>query len=413
MSAQKKTFLIVGPNLKNLREYISAAGFEYLVLRDTSDQKPTTSKQTIYADVTNFESIMHVVQRQDCQYVGVLVYFENYVVLAARVAAALGLPHMPVESAKACTNKSLMRELFAKSSAQISPAFQKIESLDEALDFASNHEFPLIIKPTNLVKSLLISKVHDQATLRAVYEKTMQTAPRIYEQYAPNAQPEFIIEEFMEGPVYSVDAFVDSNGVPYVLESVVDYQTGFDIGFDDNFHYSRVIPSTLSQIEVAELREVAAAGCNALGMKNSPAHIEMIRTKNGPHIVEIGARNGGYRERMYRLANDIDMLGNLLRTVQGQMPSVEAKKHESCAALELFPKTAGIFTGISNEAALKQLPSFVSLAVKQPLGKRVGKSSDGFKMCAIIVLHHKNTKQLHKDLNFITQNVTALTAETY
>ena len=54
----------------------------------------------------------------------------------------------------------------------------------------------------------------------------------IYKKYAANRKPKMIIEEFMEGSVHSVDAFVDSNGTPHVLESIVDYQTGYDMGFD-------------------------------------------------------------------------------------------------------------------------------------------------------------------------------------
>lgn len=402
--------LIVGSSFKNLRDYLRAHDIPFTVLKDIKGDSGKTAPNKVICDFSNMESIFAAVDAVPQKIDAVICVYEAFVVAAAQIGEHLGLPHLPVKSAQACTDKSIMRELFAKAPAKISPAFQKVNSLHDALEFGKTHDFPLILKPVNLAKSLLITKVHDLNELEVVYKKTIAAAPAVYEKYAPNNKPEFLIEEFMEGPVHSVDAFIDSNGVPYVLEQVVDYQTGFDIGFDDNFHYSRIIPSKLSQTQIAEIREVAALGCMSLGMKNSPAHVEVILTKSGPRIVEIGARNGGYRERMHRTANGIDITANLLRVVQAQEPKVEATKNDPCAVLELFPKTPGIFTGISHEKELLELPSLTYFSIKQPIDMHVGKSSDGYKMCAIIMLHNQDSQQFEKDLAFVNEHVAVQTA---
>ena len=214
----------------------------------------------------------------------------------------------------------------------------------------------------------------------------------------------------MEGPVHSVDAFVDANGEPHVLDAVVDYQTGYDIGFDDNFHYSRLLPSALPAETIARIRDVAALGCKALGMKNSPAHIEIILTTDGPRIVEIGARNGGYRDRMHGLSNGIDLEANAIRLSLGQQPRISATKSEPIGVFELFPKTPGIFTGIANEDRLRELPSLVSLSIHAKEGQFVGTSSDGYKMCAVVILHHSNSDQFAKDMAFLNDQVAVQTA---
>ena len=69
----------------------------------------------------------------------------------------------------------------------------------------------------------------------------------------PIENQKFLLE-YIKGSIHSVDAFVDSDGSPQVLEQVVDYETGFDVGYDDNFHYSRILPSRLSfeQINLSE-----------------------------------------------------------------------------------------------------------------------------------------------------------------
>lgn len=209
----------------------------------------------------------------------------------------------------------------------------------------------------------------------------------------------------MEGPVHSVDAFVDSEGLPHVLDAVVDYETGYDIGYDDNFHYSRLLPSTLTRAELAEVEEVAVLGCQALGMKNTPAHIEIIRTASGPQIVEIGARNGGYRERMHGLANNIDITENALRLALGKQPLIRSQRSEHVGVFELFPRIAGIFEGIVNEDLLLDLPSLHYYQVKATPGSHVGKSSDGYKMCAIVILHNSNKAQFAQDTTFLREQV--------
>jgi len=231
----------------------------------------------------------------------------------------------------------------------------------------------------------------------------------IYKKYAPLNSPRIVIEEFMVGPIHSVDAFVDKNGDPHVLNEVVDYQTGYDIGYDDSFHYSRILPTKLSKTEIDKVREVAQMGCRALGMKSSAAHIEIIITKNGPMIVEIGARNGGYRERMHRLADGINTVENAMNLALDLPINVAASKHEYCAVLELFPKENGIFMGVDNEEYLKKLPSLVTYKIKKSPGTHVGKAGDGYKMSALIILHNKSELQFNIDKKFVDEKVKIIT----
>jgi hypothetical protein len=213
----------------------------------------------------------------------------------------------------------------------------------------------------------------------------------------------------MTGSIHSVDAFIDSNGKPHILEQIVDYQTGYDIGFEDNFHYSRLLPSKLSPEEQIALRDVAAMGTTALGMKNSPAHIEIIMTPDGPQIVEIGARNGGYRERMHDLANGIDIVAAALDISTGKQPDIQATHEDNCAVLELFPKIPGHYIGLTEEESLRGLPSLNYLGIKAKTGQLVGKAADGHKMCAVIILHHPDSAQFLADLNFINNQVSVQT----
>lgn len=405
----KNTILIVGTSFHTLRNYITEHDMEYVTLRDLKLAKNPEKKlkRRVVCDFSSEKSIRDalVELRRRFKVDGVLTTYENYVTPAAFIAKELKLPGLPLRAAEACTDKEIMRELFSRAPKKISPDYKVVTCLEDLLNFAQNHSYPLILKPANLAKSLLVTKNHNESELIKNYNNSIAMIDDVYNTYAPNRIPKILIEEFMEGSIHSVDAFVDSAGVPHVLDQVVDYQTGFDIGYNDNFHYSRILPSTLSAIEIEQLKDTAKIGCEALGMKNTPAHIEIIRTDIGPMIVEIGARNGGYRERMHSLANGIDITKNAINLALNEKLDLKATKNDYCAVLELFPKNPGIFIGIDNEELLHNLSSLEYFAVKQNIGSFVGKSSDGYKMCAIIILTNKNKSQFIQDLEIVTNKI--------
>lgn len=406
--------VIIGNSTTVLRSYLSDHGFDFTTIKDVRLTKfpDKRLKHRVVADFSSRENVLQVVDtlHQKKPIHGVIVVYERFIADAAAIAAHLKLHGLPLETAQACTDKFVMRQKFSAAPQKISPDFAVVTSQEGVRAFADVHDFPLILKPANLSKSLLVSKAENMDELLQNYAKTMRVITGVYAKYAPGVTPKLLIEEFMEGSVHSVDAFVDAHGEPHVLDAVVDYQTGYDIGFNDNFHYSRLLPSALPTQTIARIREVAAIGCKALGMQNSPAHVEIILTADGPRIVEIGARNGGYRDRMHALANGLDLDANVIRLSLGQAPHVDASKNEPVGVFELFPKTPGIFTGIANEDRLRELDSLVSLSIHAKEGQFVGSSSDGYKMCAVVILHHQNPEQFAKDMAFLNDHVHVQTA---
>ncbi len=402
-------FLIVGPSTAALRTYLASHGHDFSALVDHTQTKHRIGAKP-YKHITDFSDEttylekaieLHKINPID----GILTVYENSVLPAAKIAKTLGLPSLPVESAEACTDKEIMRSLFAVAPQKISPDYKVVTSLEEVFDFAQNHRYPLILKPANLAKSLLVTKNTSKQELTDNYRKTIEQIDGIYKRYAPHRKPKLLIEEFMEGSIHSVDAFVDHLGTVHVLDCIVDYQTGYDVGYDDNFHYSRILPSALPTEMKNSVKETAVLGCQALKMRSTPAHIEIIVTAAGPRIVEIGARNGGYRERMHRIANGIDVFGATLQVATGDLPKIDKQRDDFCAVLELFPKQSGVFTGISHEHEARELASLVEFRTKVDPGTKVGKSSEGHKMCAMIMLHNTDATQFSSDLKFVTEQV--------
>lgn len=404
--------LIVGKPFSGLKSFLLVNSHTYTILQDELATKHP-EKRLQNRVVTSFKDDSYLAAAKAIHDKNPLnaciTIYEGYILHNATIAELLKLPGLSREAALACSDKEVMRTKFAASTEKVSPAFHVVESESSLIDFAQKHQFPLILKPANLSKSLLVTKNDNLEELLENYHKAMRLADDTYKKYAPNQSPKFIVEEFLEGSIHSVDAFIDAQGEPHVLDNVVDYQTGHDIGYDDNFHYSRLLPSRLSSEQIEAIRHTAALGCKLLGMTSSPAHVEIILTKDGPRIVEIGARNGGYRERMHRLANDIDIMANALALSLDMPLGITPEKNDCVGVFELFPKEPGTFQGIEHEDELRALPSLSYLSVKAKPGDYIGKAGDGYKMGAVVILQNSDTAAFERDRAYLDTNVHILT----
>lgn len=406
--------LIVGKSFSGVTKRLKSAGHDYIILKDRREAANTGKrlKRVVFADFSSKESILVGVDAIKLPIDGVLVIYENYVLSAAWIAEHLGLPGMPPAAALACTDKWIMRQALATAPEPLNPDFAIVNSETDLIVFAKNHSFPLMLKPANLVKSLLITKNDGLEELLANYRQMTDVIGQVYATYAQDREPTIIVEEFLKGSMHTVAGFADQHGEPHIVQEVVDLQLAREIGFNDNFLYCRQLPSKLPDATQAALRRTAALGIRALGMKSSPAHVELIMTPDGPRIVEIGARNGGYRERMYDLANGLDLVQESIRIALGAAPVMQATKRDACAVLELFPYQKGVFKGITHLEKVRALPSCTYVSVKAAPGATVGKAADGFKRCAVIMLHSQNHTQLQADLTYINEHVKVVTEQT-
>lgn len=395
---------------KSFGSYLESEQIEHVVVRPIGSAQGNSNSMTranLEADFKNYDSLLSTVR--DAQPTAILTDYEHYVKPAAQLSRDLGLPAISVESAERCTDKNRMRKAFHAYDPSITPDFMRVLTEDDLERFVAEHDFPVMLKPTNLLKSLFITKNASLAELRENYREMQKQLPDVLEKLQALEEPEVIVEEFLDGTMHTVAGFADSEGAPHLIPDIVDIQTGRDRGSNENYLYSRMLPSTLDADTQSAVLEVAKKGIRALDMKNSAAHVEIIVTKNGPKLIEIGARPGGYRPRMYSEALGIDFYAAFINAVSGRTIDLSPSKTGATCTIEIFPDRRGIISEITNKAALEKLGSITYLSYRIPEGEEAGLPSQGFKSSVIVTLVADSSEQLRRDKAFIDENVRVIT----
>ncbi|WP_437669199.1 ATP-grasp domain-containing protein [Sorangium sp. So ce131] len=241
---------------------------------------------------------------------------------AASVARALGRPflHAPEIVARARDKRRMRDHLRAVGFEEVES--ETVEGLDRLLAFASRVGFPLIVKPIDGQGSISIHKARSERDLRRIHGEIV----------ARPGAPRYVVERFLEGEEYSVEA-LSEGGVHRVLAV-----TGKLWHDDESFvETGYIVPAPIPPQRDAEIRAYVRAALTALEIHDGPTHTELKYTAQGPRLIETHTRVGGDSiAELVRLATDVDYIGLVVRQALGE--SVLGEIPEEPA----FPRAAAV-----------------------------------------------------------------------
>ncbi|MBN2657081.1 MAG: ATP-grasp domain-containing protein [Spirochaetales bacterium] len=265
---------------------------------------------------------------------GVLTAGTDFSASVAWIAEKLGLPGISYQTGLNATDKIRMRRCFRDSQVP-SPLFVE---LSQDMDFASETArmpYPLVVKPVDNmgargVRKLTSSDGLDKAVNEAIaFSRTGRA----------------IVEEFIAGPEYSIDALVE-NGV-VTIHGLAERHIYFPPCFIEMGH---TMPALISDEKRREIEEVFKKGVAALGIDCGAAKGDIIYSKNGPVVGEIAARlSGGYMSGWtFPLASGIESTKGALKiAVGGKADSYDGSYKKVCAE-RAFLSIPGTVKSIEN-----------------------------------------------------------------
>jgi biotin carboxylase len=246
---------------------------------------------------------------------GVFTAGTDFSASVAWVAQELGLPGIPFEAALRASDKLRMREALAAAGVS-SPRYAAASSVRDSAIESAGLAFPLVVKPADSMGARGCRAVRDESELAAAIEAAL-----------PYSRTErAIVEEYLEGPEFSIDALVlprrGEGGLEedrILIRGIADRHIYFDPYFVELGH---TMPSAYPQAVIDEVLRVFRQGVRALGLSLGAAKgdIKYCPSRGGAVVGEIAARlSGGYMSGWtYPYASGIDVTREALRLCVGQ-----------------------------------------------------------------------------------------------
>lgn len=175
-----------------------------------------------------------------------------------------------VDLLPAIKSKRAMKPVYARAGVPTARQIM-VSDADAARVFAAEVGFPVIVKPEVGVGATRTHRIDDEAALSAFFAGV-----------APEGQ--YVMEEFLEGDIYSYDAILGPNGEP-VFEAATRWPPSImNIvlqGLDLTYRVLAEVPD--------QLRERGRLTAKAFGMRNRFVHLEFFQLDRArPGLAEVG-----------------------------------------------------------------------------------------------------------------------------
>lgn len=291
----------------------------------------------------------------------------------AAVAKEMNLIGIDEETALKATNKAEMRKALQLNNVPI-PKFYVVSNKDEYKEVVKQFNIPFIVKPADSSGSRGIFEVKDIHNDDLIIEA--------YDYCHPFSKVgDVVVEEYMEGPEVSVETLT-VNGECHVIQITDKLTTGAP-------HYVEMghsQPTMLSNEIAEQISKVAKAANKAIGIKNGPSHTEIIVTKEGPKIVELGARLGGdnITTHLVPLSTGVNMVECCIKIALGEIPDIK-KKWNKGSAIRYFEQHAGVIDSIEGVDKAEEIDGVQQISIVHGVGEEVTEiNSSGERMGFVI-----------------------------
>ncbi len=309
-----KTLLFVGGGLEAIPGVLRAQALGvHVVVADADPAAPcmALADDTLIASTYDIDSTVEQAARYHREVRpldGVICIATDVPLTVARVAAALGLPGIPVEAAERAADKLLMKDRFAQDGIPV-PWYSPVDDAGHLQRLADQHGYPLVVKPVGSRGSRGVLRLTDEVDLDWAFAEALGHSP----------SQRVMVEEFLDGPQVSTESLV--------LDGMAHTPGFADRNYEFRDSYAPYIienggelPSELPPQTQDEVRAIVAAAAASLGISNGVVKGDVVVTDGVPHLIELAARlSGGYFcTHEIPLNTGVDFVGSAIRLALGE-----------------------------------------------------------------------------------------------
>jgi carbamoyl-phosphate synthase large subunit len=275
----------------------------------------------------------------------------------------LNLPGIGVDVAELFVNKSVMRD-FCKSNGFSIPKYKQCYTFNEAADFLKAHR-KIVIKPIDSQSSRGVFIIETLIKVEEVFETAMQFS---------NAEEAVLVEEFIDGPEFTVDGIKLPDGY-YTLA----------ISEKTQYRSNPMISSSLlfsnynNTFDYEALRRMNHEIVRVSGLPFGLTHGEYKYSDGKFYLVEIAARGGGTKisSDITKYMSGIDSNELLIRMALGESVStILPPPQERYAILQFINFRPGKVKKILGVETVLSMPGVIDFGLNFTAGDTISRMTD-------------------------------------
>lgn len=325
-----KRLLIVGAGIEQVHAYRLARELGLTVVG--SDRNPKApalayAHHALVADTHDAEASVRAALdfARRLPLHGVMTIAHDVPYTVARIADALGLPGLPLETARLAQDKLAMKERFARDGVAV-PPFRAVASAADVRRCIADWGLPLVTKPVDNCGARGVIRIAEGVDPERAFATSR----------ALSRSGTVIAERWIDGLQLSTESFVVEGRCHTVSWSERNYARLEELApfvIEDG----GLTPVPLPPAQAAAVDDLVARAAASLGVEHGPVKGDLVLGPDGPVVIELAARlSGGYLcTDQIPWARGVDLVRQTMRAALGE-PVDEA---------ELVPQDRG-FVGI-------------------------------------------------------------------
>ncbi|MGH4117851.1 ATP-grasp domain-containing protein [Clostridium sp.] len=320
------------------------------------------------------------------------IYTVAVVSKEARVPSFLDL-----DTAKAVTNKKVMKNLFKSNSIPSAKfAFLKSDFRDCELEHIT---FPVVIKPLDSQGQRGVYKLNSTAQIREYFDDVLSYS----------REEEALVEEYYENDEITVSGWVENDNTHVLtITDRVTYDNYPSIGVCTAHDF----PSKHFESYAKEIIEITKNIVKSFKIHNGPLYFQMLIGKEGIKVNEIACRIGGaYEDEFIPHLTGIDILDMVIDYSLGKnidytrLREYEVLNNNKKLSVQLLFARPGIVSSIGNLGKVKNLPGVINAKINFKPGDEIKEITNATQRVGYMIIEGNNHKDLVDNIDRAFNNI--------
>ncbi|MCD6307429.1 MAG: ATP-grasp domain-containing protein [Candidatus Latescibacteria bacterium] len=303
------------------------------------------------------------------------------------VAESLGLPGYGYDAAQTIQNKYSQRRALAEKGIPC-PRFGLAHTPDEAVSAAGEVGYPVIIKPLESSGSRGIAVLEDDTGIKSAFEHAAA--------FSTNDRG-VIVEQFISGREVGGECLIH-NGRLEFIEITNKYLNPWHVPLGHS------VPSTLDGGTIEAVGSCIERCVGAFGLENGPLNLDVMITRDGPFVLELGARLGGNcLPTVMALSTGVDTVKAVISMSLGETPDLNRTGHDIIGVRILGSLYEGVLETEPDTDALrgKTGSTVLEFVMDVAPGEVVQRFDQGSHRFGHVILKGDSIEGLESDLRII------------